>query len=146
MAETDVALAEHQASTGHRQFRGDGVPEPVGYHQPCGWFHDFEDCCPAPPTSPSGRVKRTCVALTLRGTAGALDQLAAIDELRRWLDEQETHGIIRARIAGCDWTDIAAALATDTGDLQRRWGPPIRRYEAAGLLKPSPKDEPRRAK
>ncbi len=84
--------------------------------------------------------------MTLRGTAGALDQLAAIDELRRWLDEQETHGIIRARIAGCDWTDIAAALATDTGDLQRRWGPPIRRYEAAGLLKPSPKDEPRRAK
>jgi hypothetical protein len=79
--------------------------------------------------------------LSLKGKAAALDQIAAIAELREWLDEQQTHGIIRARIAGCAWTDIAAAGATDAGDVQRRWGSMVRRYEAAGLLKPLPTEE-----
>ena len=142
VSETSAALAEHQVSTGHHLYRGAGVPEPDGYHQACGWFHAFQDCCPAPPTSPTGRLSRTCAALSLQGKAAALDQIAAIVELRDWLDEQHTHGIIRARIAGCAWTDIAAAGATDAGDVQRRWGPMIRRYEAAGLLKPPPPQEP----
>jgi hypothetical protein len=142
VSEISDALAEHQVSTGHHLYRGDGVSEPDGYHQACGWFHAFQDCCPAPPTSPTGRVSRTCAALSLKGKAAALDQIAAIAELREWLDEQQTHGIIRARIAGCAWTDIAAAGATDAGDVQRRWGPMIRRYEAAGLLKPPPTEEP----
>lgn len=136
------ALAEHDVNTGHHQYRGDGAPVPDGYHQACGWFHAFQDCCPAPPTSPTGRVSRTCACLSLTGKAAALDQIAAIAELRVWLEEQQTNGIIRARIAGCAWTDIAAAGATDARDVQRLWGPMIRRYEAAGLLKPPPTEEP----
>jgi hypothetical protein len=55
---TNAAREEHQAFTTHRRFAHDRWPEHDGYHQRCGWFHDFQDVCPAPPNSTAGRVNR----------------------------------------------------------------------------------------
>jgi hypothetical protein len=132
---TDAALQAHQTTTGHRRYTGQDDPEPDDYHHACSWIHDFQDLCPAPPTSPAGRVNRICGASGASRQAGALDQLAAIRELHDWLEEQEAQGIIRARLAGCHWADIATAMATQTCEIQHRWAPIIQRYEVAGLLK-----------
>jgi hypothetical protein len=137
----DAGLEGHQTTTGHRRYLGQGDPEPDGYHQACSWIHDFEDRCPAPPTSPAGRVNRICAAAGRSRRAGALDQLAAMRELHDWLEEEEAQGIIRARLAGCHWVDIATVLAKQTYEIQHRWAPIIQRYQAAGLLKPSPPEE-----
>jgi hypothetical protein len=143
---TKTALDEHQAFTTHRRFPNDRWPEPDGYHHRCGWFHDFQDVCPAPPTSTTGRVNRVSGGSSLGDRTATLDQLAAIHELRDWLDEQEAHGVIRARLAGFAWADIAVVTATTTGDAYNRWAPLIHRYEAAGLLKPTPAEENRRSR
>jgi hypothetical protein len=74
------------------------------------------------------------------------DQLAAIVELRHWLDEEEAYGVIRACLAGCAWADITVVMTATTGDVDNRWAPLIGRYEVAGLLKPTPTDEHRRSR
>jgi hypothetical protein len=139
----NFALDDHYRRTGHQQFRHDGVPEVDGYHQRCGWFHDFQAACPAPPDSSTGRINRIHDGPGFRDPERSLDRLSAIAEMRAWLEDQQTQAIIGARFAGCSWPDIAEASHVTIHDALAQWGPLIARYEAIGLLDP---DAPNGAK
>jgi hypothetical protein len=139
----DAALEDHTRQIGHRPFPHDGIPEVDGYYQRCGWLHGFQDACPIPPDSPAGQMTRICGLPTLGDPFRSLDRLAAIEELRTWLDDQQLQAIIGARLAGCAWPDIAVAAGVTTQDATAKWGAVIGRYEALGLLAPHP-DDPRR--
>jgi hypothetical protein len=64
----------------------------------------------------------------------ALDRLAAVVELRDWLDEQQLMAVIGARMARCPWEDLGAAMDLTEPEVRCRFGPLMRRYEDAGLL------------
>jgi hypothetical protein len=136
-------LAAHIAASGHQEFTW-GVPAPDGYHGACGHFHDLNDACPVPAHSPQGRLQRITTGSTLTRPDRAADRLAAVAELRAWLDDQQTQAIIGARMAGCTWSDMADAAGVTADEARRRWGPMIGRYEQAGLLDhdPYPTDRP----
>jgi hypothetical protein len=133
-------LDDHQAASGHTPVPS-GCPGPAGYHQRCGWFHTFDDACPAPPDSTAGRIQRVAQA-TINNPARALDRLAAINELRAWLDDQEAQAVIGARMARCTWQDIAGAFGITRHAARDRWEPQIKRYEAVGLLDPDASQPP----
>lgn len=129
-------LADHHTSTGHTAFPA-GQPQPPGYHQRCGWFHAFDDACPTPADSPAGRIQRVAQA-SLRNPVTALDRLAAINELRAWLDDQEIQAVIGARMTRCRWESVALAAGITREHALDRWASQIARFEAAGLLEPDP--------
>jgi hypothetical protein len=135
---TATALDSHGRQTGHRPFPHDSIPDVDGYHQRCGWFHGFQDACPIPPDSPSGQLARIAGVATLTDPDPSLDRLAAIRQLRAWLDDQQLQAIIAARLASCPWPDIARAVGVTTQAASAQWGILIGRYEAAGLLTPDP--------
>ena len=132
----EAALDGHRRQTGHVPFPHDSKPEVDGYHQCCGWFHGFQDACPSPPDSPAGHIARIDGAPTLRDPARSLDRLAAIQTLRAWLDDQQLHAIIAARLAHCTWPDIAGALGFTAQEACAKWRALVGRYQAAGLLTP----------
>jgi hypothetical protein len=132
----DAALKDHSRQSGHQPFPHDGIPEVDGYHQRCGWFHGFQDACPIPPDSPAGQLARVGAVPTLGDRVRSLHRLAAIQQLRAWLDDQQLEAIIAARLSGCTWPNIAQAADVTTQDARDQWGPLIGRYEAAGLLTP----------
>jgi hypothetical protein len=132
----DAALEDHSRQIGHQRFPHDGIPEVDGYHQRCGWFHDFQDACPIPPDSPAGQITRICGLPTHGDPMRSLDRLTAIQQLQTWLDDQQLQAIIGARLTGCAWPDIAAAVGVTTQHATAKWGALIGRYEAAGLLTP----------
>jgi hypothetical protein len=92
----DAALEDHSRQSGHRPFPHDGTPEVDGYHQRCGWFHGFQHACPIPPDAPAGQMTRICGLPTLGDPMRSLDRLAAIQQLRTWLDDQQLQAIIGA--------------------------------------------------
>jgi hypothetical protein len=125
-------LEEHLAMSGHTAFL-DGTPGADGLHRACGHFHDFQDSCPAPPDSPRGQLGRAMRA-TLNDPTAALDRLAAIAELRSWLEEQEQMAVIGARMSRATWAEMGSAIGTSRQGAWNRWGTMVRRYEEAGLL------------
>jgi hypothetical protein len=128
-------LAAHRADTGHPEFPDDTA----GRHVRCGgWFHQFNDDCPSPLDSTTGRIRRATRATTGGAPVpAALDRLSAIQELRVWLDDEELQAVIGCRMARVTWAEIGQATGTSKQGAFNRWGPQIRRYEAAGLLDPS---------
>ena len=133
-------LDGHLAVTGHTSFP-DGVPGPDGLHVACGHFHDLQDDCPAPADSPRGRLNRAMQPV-LNDRTAAIDRLAAIDELRTWLDEQEAMAVIGARMARATWAEMGAAVGTSRQGAHNRWGATVKRYEQAGFLDPDPAPDP----
>jgi len=124
-------LTAHGEERGHERFEwGDDGTE--GLHT-CGYFHELADDCPAPPDSPRGRLERAMQS-TLGRPGAALDRLAAVAELRTWLDEQEQMAVIGARMDRVSWMAIGRAVGTSRQGAWNRWGAMIRRYEDAGLL------------
>ncbi|MGH9069232.1 MAG: hypothetical protein ACRD0J_17350 [Acidimicrobiales bacterium] len=129
-------LDEHLGATGHSRFPG-GVPTPEGLHLACGHFHGFQGACPIPHDSPRGRLERA-VQPVLGDRVAGLDRLAAIDELRAWLGEQEQQTVIGARMARATWAEMGAAVGVSRQGAWNRWGPVVKRYEQAGLLDKGP--------
>lgn len=130
-------LDAHLAESGHTAFPDGFDEEGFGrldrWHLACGYFHDFQDACPAPYDSPRGRLERAMQA-TVSDPTAALDRLAAIDELRKSLDEQEEMAVIGARMARVTWAEMGQAVGTSRQGAFNRWGAAIKRYEAAGLV------------
>ncbi len=126
-------LAAHLAASGHQPF-ADGVPALDGYHQACGHFHDLNCCCPAPPDSPTGRLRRVTSGGTLGHPERALDRLAALAEMRVWLDDQEAAAVIGARMAGCTWAQMGQTIGGDGETVRDRWGQMIAPFALVGLL------------
>jgi hypothetical protein len=126
-------LAAHLAATGHQLFPI-GMPTADGYHQACGHFHQLNDACPVPADSPRGRLERITGASTLCQPDRALDRLAAIGQLRAWLDDEEQQAAIGARMACCTWTEMGEAVGSTPQAARARWGRLIARCEQAGLL------------
>lgn len=130
-------LTAHMTTSGHQRF-GEGLPPPDGYHVACGHFHDLNDCCPAPLSSPAGRLRRITTGSTLGHPDRAVDRIAAIWETRLWLEDEEAQAAIGARMAGCTWAQMGKAIGGDGPAATERWGQMIARYENAGILKPGP--------
>jgi hypothetical protein len=128
--EFEADRSGHEAATGHIE---DGSPPADAKHSACGFYHRLNDACPVPVDSPQGYLDRVIDASTTDPTR-ALDRLAAVHELRSWLDEQEVQAVIGTRHARCTWTEIGAAVGITKQAAWNRWGQMIGRYETAGLL------------
>ena len=136
----EVAKAVRADRAGHEADTGHGTDPEVGaegrHDFGCGFYHELSGRCPLPPDSPAGRVQRV-----LQGTLGnrraALDRLAAIDELRSWLADQETEAVIGARLGRATWAEMGTAVGITRQGAFNRWGQTVKAYEAAGLLHPA---------
>jgi len=85
-------------------------------------------------------MRRITTGSTLGPPARALDRLAAIEELRAWLDDQENEAAIGARLTRCTWAEMGTAIGATRQAAWNRWGQMIARYENAGILDPDPTD------
>jgi hypothetical protein len=89
----------------------------------------------APASSPMGLLRRAGPQGTLgQNASAALERLRAVRELRGWLEEQEQHAVIGARMARATWTEIGEAWGTSRQGAFNRWGDRITRFEASGVL------------
>lgn len=123
--------AAHEAETGHGEDPDIGAE---GRHDfGCGFYHRLTVSCPLPSRSPAGRVHRV-VRGTLNDRRAALDRLAAIDELRGWLAEQEQEAVVGARLARATWAEMGSAVGISRQGAFNRWGSAVKNLEAAGLL------------
>lgn len=128
----EAERAGHEQASGHGEDRT-VVPVPTGLHLGCGFHHELNDDCPVGTDSPRGRLLRAIEASTSEPSV-ALDRLAAVVELRDWLDEQQLMAVIASRMARCSWEDLATAMGLSEAEVRCRFGPLMRRYEVAGLL------------
>lgn len=103
-------------------------------HHACSTAHRLNDPCPVKPDSPRGMLNRALDA-TMADHDRALDRIAAIHQLRQFLDNEEKMAVIGARNARCTWAELGAAIGTSRQGAFNRWGEMVSRYEKAGLLK-----------
>jgi hypothetical protein len=54
------------------------------------------------------------------------------------LDGQQTEAVIGARMAGCTWQQMGAAVGLDAAGARNRWARLTAGYEAVGLLPADP--------
>lgn len=127
--------AAHEEETGHGEDPEIGAE---GRHDfGCGFYHRLNVSCPLPPTSPAGRVRRA-LGGTLTDRRAAVDRLAAVDELRGWLSEQEREAVLGARLARVTWVEMGAAVGISRQGAHNRWGAIVKNLEAAGVLRATP--------
>lgn len=130
-AELEAEREAHEAETGHGRDLEVGAN---GRHDfGCGFYHGLLDHCPKPASSPAGRVYRVLRAATT-DVDDALGALRSIDELRRWLDEQEPHAVVSARLAGATWEQVGETVGTTRQGAWNRWGRVVSAYEKTGIL------------
>lgn len=90
---------------------------------------------PAPADSPQGLLERA-LRSTVSDPSVALDRLAAVDGLRQLLAGLEGRAVLGARLAGCSWAQMGAAVDVTSWQAYCRWREQVRRFEAAGLVEP----------
>ncbi|HMG43924.1 MAG TPA: hypothetical protein VK611_21505 [Acidimicrobiales bacterium] len=110
-------------------------PKEPEVHQACGHAHRLNDECPVPPDSARGLLQRALYS-TSTDPERALDRLCAVHQLQGRLNDEESEAVLGARMAGCTWIQMGEAIGSTRMLARARWAAMVRRFEAAGMLRP----------